>query len=53
MYERKVDDMDTNCGELITGSATIQTKGREIYELFRRVASGEESKSEATRRNNS
>jgi altronate hydrolase len=47
MYERMVDDMDINCGDIITGSATIQSKGREIYELFLRVASGEASKSEA------
>ena len=43
MYERMVDDMDINCGDIITGGATI--KGREIYELFLRVASGEASKS--------
>lgn len=47
MYERMVDDMDLNCGDIITGGATIQSKGREIYELFLRVASGEASKSEA------
>ena len=47
MYERMVDDMDINCGDIITGSATIQSKGREIYEFFLRVASGEASKSEA------
>jgi altronate hydrolase len=47
MYERMVDDMDINCGDIITGGATIQSKGREIYELFLRVASGEASKSEA------
>ena len=47
MYERMVDDMDINCGDIITSSATIQSKGREIYELFLRVASGEASKSEA------
>ena len=47
MYERMVDDMDINCGDIITGGAKIQSKGREIYELFLRVASGEASKSEA------
>jgi altronate hydrolase len=47
MYERMVDDMDINCGDIITGGATIQSKGREIYDLFLRVASGEASKSEA------
>ena len=47
MYERMVDDMDINCGDIITGGATIQSKGREIYEMFLRIASGEASKSEA------
>ena len=47
MYERMVDDMDINCGDIITGGATIQSKGREIYELFLRFASGQASKSEA------
>ena len=47
MYERMVDDMDINCGDIITGQATIQSKGREIYDLFLRVASGEASKSES------
>ena len=47
MYQRMVDDMDINCGDIITGGATIQSKGCEIYELFLRVASGEASKSEA------
>jgi altronate hydrolase len=46
MYQRMVDDMDINCGDIITGSATIQSKGREIYDMFLRVASGEASKSE-------
>jgi len=34
MYERMVDDMDINCGDIITGGATIQSKGREIYDLW-------------------
>ena len=47
MYERMFDDMDINCGDIIAGGATIQSKGREIYEMFLRIASGEASKSEA------
>ena len=43
MYECMVDDMDINCGDIITDDN--QSKGREIYELFLRVASGEASKS--------
>ena len=36
-----------NAGDILTGDATVESKGREIYELFLRVASGEASKSEA------
>jgi altronate hydrolase len=39
--------MDVNAGDILTGGATVEEKGREIYELFLRVASGEASKSEA------
>ena len=47
MYARMTDDMDVNAGDILTGGATVEEKGREIYELFLRVASGEASKSEA------
>lgn len=46
MYNRMIEDMDVNAGEMMTG-VSIEEKGREIYELILRVASGEESKSEA------
>lgn len=46
MYDRMTDDMDVNAGTMLDGT-TIEEKGREIYELLLRVASGEESKSEA------
>jgi altronate hydrolase len=39
--------MDVNCGEIVDGSATVQQKGRQVFELVLRVASGEKSKSEA------
>ena len=47
LYERMTDDMDVNCGDIIDGRATVQQKGREIFERMLRVASGEPSRSEA------
>ena len=47
MYARMKDDMDINAGDILTGGATVDQKGREIYELFLDVASGATSKSEA------
>lgn len=46
MYERMSEDMDINCGDIITDGISLDTKGREIFELFLRVASGEQTKSE-------
>ena len=47
MYNRMTDDMDVNAGDMLTGGASLEDKGREIYQLILRVASGEASKSEA------
>lgn len=47
MYVRMIDDMDVNAGDMLTEGVTLEQKGREIYEMFLRVASGEASKSEA------
>lgn len=46
MYGRMSEDMDINCGDIITDGVSLEAKGREIFELFLRVASGEETKSE-------
>ncbi|MEO6300895.1 MAG: altronate dehydratase family protein [Paracoccaceae bacterium] len=46
MYERMSEDMDINCGDIITSGVTVEEKGREIFEVFLRVASGEQTKSE-------
>jgi altronate hydrolase/galactarate dehydratase len=46
MYDRMSEDMDINCGDIITEGVSIEEKGREIFELFLRVASGEKTKSE-------
>ena len=47
MYENMHEDMDINCGDIADGNVTIEDKGHEIFEMFLRVASGTESKSEA------
>jgi altronate dehydratase len=46
MYQRMSEDMDVNCGDIITEGVSLEEKGREIFELFLRVASGEKTKSE-------
>ena len=46
MYERMAEDMDVNCGDIITDGISVEAKGRDIFELFLRVASGEKTKSE-------
>jgi altronate hydrolase len=45
MYEKMIDDMDVNCGDVLSG-VSLEAKGREIFELMLRVASGERTKSE-------
>ncbi len=47
LAERMPDDMDVNAGTILDGAATVEEKGREIYEMVLRVASGQASKSEA------
>ncbi|MCG6902148.1 MAG: altronate dehydratase family protein [Rhodobacter sp.] len=47
MYTRMTDDMDVNAGEMLTGGVSLETKGREIYEMILAVASGAVTKSEA------
>jgi altronate hydrolase len=45
MYARMGDDMDINCGDIVEG-VSIEEKGRQIFDLLLRVASGEKTKSE-------
>jgi len=45
MFQRMIDDMDINCGDILDG-VSIEQKGREIFGTILRVASGERSKSE-------
>ena len=46
MYNRMVEDMDINCGDVLDG-VSIEEKGAEIFAALLRMASGEKSKSEA------
>lgn len=47
MYARMRDDMDLNCGDIVDHGTSIEDKGRELFELIVRTASGEKTKSEA------
>jgi altronate hydrolase len=47
MYRRMEDDMDVNCGTILDGDETVQECGHRVFELMLRVASGEQTKSEA------
>ncbi|NVK33502.1 MAG: altronate dehydratase [Rhodobacteraceae bacterium] len=46
MYGRMSEDMDINCGDIVTDGVSLEAKGAEIFEMLIRVASGEETKSE-------
>lgn len=46
MYQRMAEDMDLNCGDIATGTASIEGKGRELFELIVAAASGQQTKSE-------
>ena len=47
MYDRLSEDMDINCGTVLTGGESVQACGERIFELMLRTASGEPTKSEA------
>ena len=47
MYDRMTEDMDINAGTILTDGETVETVGREIYQMILDVASGAQSKSEA------
>jgi altronate hydrolase len=46
LYQTMEEDMDINCGDIVDGDATIESKGEEIFAKILAVASGERSKSE-------
>jgi altronate hydrolase len=47
MYDRLSEDMDINCGTVLTGGESVQECGQRIFDLMLRTASGEPTKSEA------
>jgi galactarate dehydratase len=46
MFERMQDDMDINCGTIISGDETVEQVGRRIFAKILEVASGKPSLSE-------
>ena len=46
MYEHMRDDMDVNCGGIVTGEDTIEAAGQRIFEKIIATASGEHTLSE-------
>lgn len=46
MYARMSDDMDINCGDIISEGVSLSAKGEDMFEMFLRIASGEQTKSE-------
>ncbi len=46
IYKKMPDDMDLNCGTIVTGDSTVAEKGAEILDYMLDVASGKKSKSE-------
>jgi altronate hydrolase len=46
LFARMPGDMDVNAGDMLTQGVSLEEKGREIYDLILRTASGEMSKSE-------
>ena len=47
MYQRLSADMDINAGSILSGGKSVEEVGQEIYDMWLRMASGEQSKSEA------
>jgi altronate hydrolase len=47
MYDRLSEDMDINCGGIVSGGETVEACGQRIFELMLRTASGEPTRSEA------
>ena len=45
MYERMIDDMDINAGEVLEGKS-VEQLGREMFDEILEVASGKQTKSE-------
>ena len=46
LFASMPDDMDVNCGDILSAGVSLEDKGAEILETILRVASGEKTKSE-------
>ena len=46
LFEKQNEDMDINCGEIVSGESSIEEKGQEILKKIISTASGKKSKSE-------
>lgn len=46
MYLHMEEDMDINCGDIISEGISLETKGKEVFDYIVAIASGEKSKSE-------
>lgn len=46
MYARMSEDMDIDCGDIVSEGVSVQDKGAQIFELMIRIASGTQTKSE-------
>ena len=46
MYRHMSEDMDINCGDIISEGISVEAKGREIFEMWIAVASGKKTMSE-------
>ncbi len=47
MFERMREDMDIDCGTIVTGTETIEENGRRIFQLILDTASGKKTVSES------
>ena len=47
MFMKMEEDMDINCGDIISAGVSLEQKGKEIFDYIVSIASGEQSKSEA------
>jgi len=47
LWRHMQDDMDLNCGDIVSQGVTIEDKGEELLELIIAVASGARTKSES------
>jgi altronate hydrolase len=46
LYQTMPDDMDINCGDIVSQGVSLEQKGQEMLDKILRVASGERTKSE-------